>query len=130
MKKISHKGIDKKLDVAWSMLVKLRADGRCEIETCKKSSYLNAHHIFTRKNKAVRWSTDNGVALCPSHHTLSSSFSAHGTPIKFTDWLREYKGENFVDMLTVKSNGISKLHIFEKQLMLKELQNEIDTYEQ
>jgi len=59
------KGIDKKLDNAWSKLVKLRAGNKCEIKLCGKTKYLNSHHIFTRRNKAVRWSVLNGVALCP-----------------------------------------------------------------
>lgn len=72
---------------------------------------------------------DNGIALCPSHHTLSSSFSAHGTPIKFTDFLTKYRGENYVELLTYKSNQIHKWHVFEKELLLKELNKEIKTYE-
>ncbi len=123
------KGIDKRLDDAWSLLVKLKAGNRCEVYNCGKSKYLNAHHIFTRRNKAVRWSLDNGIALCPSHHTLDSRFSAHGTPIKFTDFLRKYRGENNIDLLTYKSNQIHKWHVFEKELLLKELLKEIKTYE-
>ncbi len=123
------KGIDKRLDDAWSLLVKLKAGNRCEVFNCKKSEYLNAHHIFTRRNKVVRWSLDNGIALCPSHHTLDSRFSAHGTPIKFTDFLKNYRGENYIDLLTYKSNQIHKWHKFEKELLLKELLKEIKTYE-
>ncbi len=119
------KGIDKKLDDAWSLLVKLKAGNRCEVFNCGKTKQLNAHHIFTRRNKAVRWSLDNGIALCPSHHTLDSRFSAHGTPIKFTDFLKKYRGENNIDLLTYKSNQIHKWHKFEKELLLKELLKEI-----
>ena len=123
------KGINKRLDDAWSLLVKLKAGNRCEIPTCKKREYLNAHHIFTRRNKAVRWSLDNGIALCPSHHTLSSTFSAHGTPIKFTDFLTKYRGEGYIELLTYKSNQIVKRHVFEKELLLKELKKEIKQLE-
>ena len=123
----SKKGIDKRLDDTWSLLVKLKAGNRCEVFNCRKMKQLNSHHIFTRRNKAVRWSLDNGIALCPSHHTLSSSFSAHGTPIKFTDFLKNYRGENYVELLTYKSNQIHKWHKFEKELLLKELLKEIKT---
>lgn len=119
------KGIDKKLDDAWSLLVKLKAGMMCEIETCRKTKYLNSHHIFTRRNKAVRWYTGNGVALCPSHHTLDSKFSAHATPVTFTRWLEKKRGKDFVEMLTYKSNQVSKLHAFEKKILLEELQKEI-----
>lgn len=120
-----RKGIDKKLDNAWSLLVKLKAGMKCEIETCRKKKYLNSHHIFTRRNKAVRWCVDNGVALCPSHHTLNSKFSAHATPVTFTAWLEKTRGKDFIEMLTYKSNQISKLHAFEKELLLIELNKEI-----
>ena len=123
------KGIDKRLDDAWSLLVKLKAGNKCEVFNCGKTFKLNAHHIFTRRNKAVRWSLDNGIALCPSHHTLNAQFSAHGTPIKFTDFLIKYRGENYVDKLIFKSNQISKLHKFEKELLLKELLKEIKQLE-
>lgn len=119
------KKIEKRLDDAWSSLVKLKAGNKCEVFNCGKTKFLNSHHIFTRRNKAVRWSLDNGIALCPSHHTLSSSFSAHGTPIKFTDFLKKYRGKNYIDLLTHKSNQIVKRHVFEKELLLKELQKEI-----
>ena len=129
MKIKNSKGIDKLLDTAWSLLVKLKAGNRCEVFNCGKTKFLNSHHIFTRRNKAVKWSLDNGIALCPSHHTLSSSFSAHGTPIKFTDFLTKYRGENYIDLLTYKSNQIHKWHKFEKELLLKELLKEIKNYE-
>lgn len=123
MKKL--KGVDGKLDDAWSLLVKLRAGMKCEIQMCGKTNYLNSHHIFTRKNRSVRWAVINGVALCPSHHTLDSKFSAHGTPTTFTRWLIENKGQQFMDILTLKANAISKLHKFEKEIMLQELNKEI-----
>lgn len=126
MKKL--KGIDGKLDDAWSLLVKLKAGMKCEIKGCARIKQLNSHHIFTRKNRSVRWSTMNGVCLCPSHHTLDSKFSAHGTPILFTNWLIKERGQNYVDILTLKANSISKLHKFEKEILLKELLKEIESY--
>ncbi len=123
MKKL--KVIDKLLDSAWSKLVKLRAGNKCEIEFCGKTRYLNSHHIFTRRNKAVRWNVLNGVALCPGHHTLYSKFSAHATPVLFHNWMVKTKGQNFIDKLTLKASGISKLHKFEKEIILKELNHEI-----
>ena len=127
MKKL--KGIDGKLDDSWSLLVKLRAGMKCEIQRCGKTKYLNSHHIFTRKNRSVRWDVKNGVCLCPSHHTLDSKFSAHGTPVTFTEWLIKYKGNEFVDLLTLKANTTSKLFKFEKKVLLDELNKEIKSYE-
>lgn len=124
MKKL--KGIDGKLDTAWSLLVKLRAGNKCEY--CGKTSYLNSHHIYSRSKKSTRWKTENGICLCVGHHTFSSSFSAHKTPLEFVQWLTSYKGQEFIDRLQIKANGISKLKTFEKEFILKELQTEIKEY--
>jgi len=124
MKIKKNKGIDGKLDVAWAKLVKLRAGNECEYcgTTSKK---LDSHHIFSRQNKATRWDVNNGIALCASHHVFSSSFSAHKTPMEFTEWLISQKGQDFVTRLRIKSKSISKLHAFEKEILLKELEKEI-----
>lgn len=93
MKKL--KGIDGKLDEAWSYLVKLRALNKCEY--CGKQSNLNSHHIFSRSKKSTRWDVLNGICLCVAHHTFSSSFSAHKTPLEFIDWLTKYKGQDYIN---------------------------------
>lgn len=125
MKKL--KGIDGKLDVAWSKLVKLRAGMKCEY--CGKSSPLNSHHIFSRSKRSVRWDAMNGVCLCVAHHTFSSGFSAHKTPTEFTYWLEDVKGRPFIDMLTQKAHQTSKLHKHEKEVLLEHLNNEIQKLE-
>ena len=128
MKIKKNKGIDGKLDAAWAKLVKLRAGNKCEY--CGTTSkQLHAHHIFSRQNKSTRWDVSNGIALCASHHVLSSSFSAHKTPMEFTEWLIQQKGEKFVTTLRIKSKSVSKLHVFEKELLLKELEKKIKDYE-
>lgn len=125
MKKL--KGIDGKLDDAWSLLVKLRAGNRCEV--CGKSSPLNSHHIYSRSKRSTRWNPDNGVCLCVGHHTFSSKFSAHKTGVEFTEWLFKKKGEDFMTLLRIKANSLSKLTIFEKEMLLKELKDEIKNLE-
>ena len=122
------KGIDYKLDQAWALLVKLKAGNKCEIPRCGKTK-LDSHHIFTRRNKSTRWEVMNGVCLCAWHHTLNSKFSAHATPVTFTEWLYETKGEDYMQLLRIKANQTSKLHPFEKELLLKELQKEIENYD-
>tara|TARA_R110000803_G_scaffold69058_2_gene131222 strand:+ start:6732 stop:7118 length:387 start_codon:yes stop_codon:yes gene_type:complete len=122
MKKL--KGVDGKLDIAWSKLVKLKAGMKCEIPNCRKTT-LNSHHIYSRSKKSTRWETMNGICLCVGHHTFSSKFSAHKTPLEFTDWLRAYKGLDYMELLTIKAHQTSKLHPFEKELLLQELNKEI-----
>ena len=48
---------------------------------------LNAHHLIPANFKEFEFDIDNGVMLCPSHHTLGK-FSAHKHPIWFSRWLR------------------------------------------
>lgn len=121
MKKNS--GVDGKLDDAWAELVKLRAGMRCEY--CGKQTTLNSHHIFSRSKKSTRWDPMNGVSLCVAHHVFSSRFSAHKTSVEFFLWLEETKGRDYVDRLRIKANSVSKLHTFEKELLLQELRNDI-----
>jgi len=127
MKIKSKKGIDKKLDDAWRVLVKLRAGNKCEYcgTTTKQ---IHAHHIFSRSKKSVRWDVLNGIALCAGHHVLSSTFSAHKTPTEFTYWLESYRGKDYIDRLTIKANATSKLFKFEKELLLEELNKEINKH--
>lgn len=119
--------IDKRLDEAWSELVKIRASYRCEY--CYKPGTLNSHHIYSRSKRSVRWNPKNGVCLCASHHALSSKFSAHKTPVEFLDWITLKRGKQFIDALRVQANYESHLHKFEKELLLKDLNKEIKTYE-
>ena len=114
-KERSVSGINK-LDDLWSKLVKER-DGACVY--CGKTTYLNAHHIYSRSNRSTRWYLPNGITLCPAHHTFSSTFSAHKTPAEFVDWLREIKGDNFLEDLKNEKKKIDK---HDNQYWLDQLQ--------
>jgi hypothetical protein len=120
------KGIDGKLDDAWSLLVKLEAGFKCEY--CGTDKNLNSHHIYSRSNRSVRWDESNGVCLCVAHHTFSSGFSAHKTPLEFVYWLEEEYGKVYMDELRLKANSTKKWMKFEKEELLKELNNKIETY--
>lgn len=124
MKIKKKKGIEGKLDIAWSKLVKLRAGNKCEYcgTTTKQ---LHSHHIYTRSRKTTRWDEKNGLCLCASHHVLGN-FSAHKSPLEFTEWLIEYKGDDEITRLRIKSHGLSKLGDFEKEILLKVLNEEIE----
>ena len=126
VKKINKKdNIDKLLDNAWSQLVKLRTGNKCEY--CGNTKSLNSHHIFSRSKKSVRWSTENGICLCVGHH-IGSHFSAHKTPVDFTIWLMKHRGEKQMNDLSIKANHTSHYSRFEKEIILKELQKEINEF--
>jgi hypothetical protein len=115
-------GIDKQLDDAWSLLVKLRAGMKCEY--CKSMKSLNSHHLNSRAKKTVRWIAENGICLCVNHH-IGNEFSTHKTSIPFTIWLIKYKGQKFMDDLQWKSNQTGKYTEFEKKILLNELLSQI-----
>lgn len=121
------KGIDKKLDEAWSKLVKLVAGNKCEY--CGKTTYLNSHHIYSRSKRSTRWHIPNGSCLCVSHHTFNSGFSAHKTPLEFTEWIIDRRGEDWYNELRTKAHTVEKLHIHEKRELLIYLNERIDCFE-
>lgn len=96
--------LNKLLDVLWSKAVKILAGEKCEY--CGSTKHLNSHHIFGRRNFAVRWEVTNGVCLCSGHHQFDSRFSAHQTPTKFTDWIKDKRGLKWYEELNNKSNTI------------------------
>jgi hypothetical protein len=127
-KSTPEKKLNKKLDEAWSKLVKLQAGNKCEY--CHKTTTLNSHHIFSRANYSVRWNTANGVCLCVSHHTFNRRFSAHLTPTEFTDWITQKRGVEFMNTLRVMARSQVKYHTFEKEVLLNDLKKRIKSYEQ
>jgi hypothetical protein len=118
------KGIIDKLDTTWAKLVKRNAGNQCEV--CGKTTHLNAHHIYSRSKKSTRWELINGISLCVGHHVFSSKFSAHKTPLEFMDWLKEYKGEEYINALRQKANQTLKLNKAEMEELLKELESKLN----
>jgi hypothetical protein len=114
------KGLDVKLDKNWSLIVKQRAGMKCEY--CGKTAYLNSHHIFGRRNRSVRWEITNGICLCVGCHKFSSVFSAHETPLLFSRWVTDLRGEEWYDELRVLANTPKKWTNGEKQDLLREFE--------
>ena len=84
VKKASSKIIKKKLDILWSLIVKKRAGGVCEV--CGKLTNLNSHHIVGRRVSVLRWDVRNGCCLCVSCHRFSNT-SAHNNGTLFDEWM-------------------------------------------
>lgn len=105
-KKVSVSTLSKVADTLWSKYIRLKA-WKCEF--CWSKDNLNAHHIFTRHSKSLRWEELNGVCLCAKHHTFSDEFSAHKTSVEFTYWLEEYKGKDYLNKLRSWNNDILKV---------------------
>lgn len=86
---------------AWATEVKERADWKCEY--CGTTENLNAHHIFSRNKRSVKFDIENGICICAKHHVFSSDFSAHKTPTEFTIWVIEYRGMEWYERLRKKA---------------------------
>jgi len=112
--------LENKLDKLWSLKVKELAGYACEY--CGKDTTLNSHHIYSRSKKSVRWCLLNGVCLCVSHHTFSSTFSAHKTPAEFIDWIELNRGVTWLIGLKTEANKISD------KITVEYLQDLIDAY--
>ena len=98
----SKGGMDK-LDRLWSKCIKKRAGGRCEL--CGRQGN-EAHHLFKRQYKSVRWDLENGIYLCAgvgSCHSL-----AHSKRAEFAEWIIRRKGKEWYDELERRKNTIMK----------------------
>lgn len=118
------KGSDTKLLQLWREVVIARAGGKCEYVGCYKTDNLNAHHVFTRGKKCVRYDPDNGLCLCPYHHTLGNE-SAHKDPAfisKITGQqygFRPIRTKQWFDLLERKAWTPRKPDLFLEELFLK-----------
>jgi len=117
-KRMSVSSLGKVADGLWSKVV--RKIWKCAY--CWEINNLNAHHIFSRSNKSVRWEISNGISLCAGHHTFNPNFSAHKTPTEFTYWLENYRGREFVHKLQELSHiplKVTSEYLLEKIRILK-----------
>lgn len=111
---MSKTTVKRKIDTLFSQIIRER--GKCE--HCGKTDNLQAAHIFSRSNMAVRWSFENVLCLCAGCH-----FWAHKNPILFVKWVEEYIGnERFVELSTVavKIRKWTEPEMVEFHLLLKE----------
>ncbi len=105
MRKLTKKGLDKKLLKEWRDKCLERDNYKCVY--CGKTETLNVHHILGRRARSTRYDIDNGITLCALHHTFGSQFSAHQTPTLFTEWLIKMHGQEWLDDLHKRFNIIN-----------------------
>ena len=114
-------------DKLWSEVIRLK----WECEYCWKKDFLNAHHIFSRSNKWLRWSLINWICLCSWCHVFSNEFSAHKTPAEFTYWLESYKGKALVETLIQQKQipfKVTSEYLHESILEFKQIIENYETY--
>ncbi len=87
-------------DIWFSKCVRAR-DQFCMV--CGRPDGLDCCHIYGRRNKAVRWSMDNAIAMCRYHHREMGE-----SPARFMEMLNDLYGPGHMEILREKSNGIFK----------------------
>ena len=60
----------------------------------RKLKNCNVHHIIPKEFIEFALNVDNGISLCPSHHTLGR-FSAHKHPIWWIKWMSKHVPEMY-----------------------------------
>jgi len=118
--KNKRKLLEKQLDLAFSEFVRLRADGKCDM--CgRKGGKLDAHHLFKRSRRSVRWDTLNGVALCFRCHRLGAHSPDFGDQANFHKWCVDTYGTTMLDRLEAESHQIVKMSIPDLEEKLDQL---------
>ena len=75
----------------WRQKILERDNYKCVI--CSKGpKYLNAHHLLPSEFHKYEHDVDNGITLCPQHHTLGKE-SAHKNPYWFFLWMKENRSQ-------------------------------------
>lgn len=87
-------------DIWFSKAIRLR-DKRCL--HCGKDDRLENCHVVGRRNKRLRWSAANCIAMCHGCHRYMTE-----QPLEFYEFLRGILGEAHVDNLRLVSNEIYK----------------------
>ena len=117
MKNPTKKSLAKKLDKAWSEVVKYRAGYKCEV--CGKCTVLNSHHYISRINRELRWEPTNGICVCAGCHTFGNQ-SFHKNPEWGHFWMEEHRWKD-LQYIVCNMNTIKKWTFEEMQGQLSYL---------
>lgn len=81
-----------KVDKIWATLIKQRDGFRCRM--CGSAGSLNAHHVFGKRSRILRYSISNGVTLCASCHLYRVHGSNGRIALDALKKIREIVGED------------------------------------
>ena len=104
MKRTAKKSERARKDAEWQKAVKERDGHACQ--KCGYNAYprgLHAHHVFSKgAHPHLRHDVENGITLCLRHHL----YWAHTDPCEFTEWLKEWMGEERYTALMQRAKRI------------------------
>ena len=108
MKKVSRKGLIKKLDQIFSLYIRLRyaSNEISECYTCGKVDHykkLQCGHFMSRRHYATRWDEDNCQVQCYSCNVMR-----YGEQYKFGLRLAKEKELDLPEKLLAKTRKITK----------------------
>jgi predicted restriction endonuclease len=110
--------LEDRLDDLWGKAVKKKFRNKCAV--CGTPYNLQAAHVWSRKNKFVRWDILNGICLCIRHHI----FWAHTEPIEFARFCEKKIGEKTMKELEFKAHQVT--HYTMEDLM--EIKKNLEAY--
>ena len=83
----------KECDKLWSLIVRHNDGKKCIV--CGSESYIQAHHLISRRCISYRHDLLNGVSLCPDHHEYGLTLSAHTAPWAFEDYMQNNQPKKY-----------------------------------
>lgn len=97
----------KELDKLWRECALLKYGNKrgnyCEYPNCKKTDYLNVHHIYTRSHYSTRWDIDNAMILCSGCHSLNTNSAHHDPDFKEIIIANGIRTREFYDKLRMRA---------------------------
>ena len=116
MRKPTKSLLTKKLDIAFSLLIRKR--GHCE--RCGTTKNLQCSHIYSRANRSVRWSEENAFCLCSGCH-----FAWHKNPLESIEWMKTRIGEQNAARLILEAHRAKKWTVPEMESLLEEIKGKL-----
>lgn len=92
---------------------------KCHAQHEEGSTGLHTSHIFSRRHRTIRWARDNVQALCFSCHSWYG-----GNPADSGVWIRNVKGDGFIDLLREKKDSGVKISKIEEKEIAKHYREE------
>lgn len=121
MRKITRKGLVRKLDKIVGDIAKLRDRGVCVV--CGSSSNPTSGHLFSRVAYSTRWDLDNVFCQC-----LNCNLKHEHDPYPLMKYATNLLGEEKVEELHFKYRHASKLKDFQLKELYEKLEEELKEY--
>jgi hypothetical protein len=120
-RKVATGTTEKELDRLWSFCVRKRDKGICV--HCGKPS-VHSHHIFSRRHRATRWNTSNGIGLCFGCHFYWVKSSEIKDKQDYLELINCKVGSEQLAILARLSSQVVKI---DRELMKQQLTFELET---